>query len=471
MTAIINIAGIDRSENIIPSSVNLQRAITSQVDTLSFTVVRKGGALSGGYKPSLVDTVVLIDNGTTIFGGQIVQIDESVDGADTEIFDVSCKDFSFDMDRFLVVGTYENLSVNDIIDDINTSFLPTGYNLDNVDCPTVIRYASFNYEYPTKVFQQLADLTQSDWYVDENKNIFFFLKEAIPAPFNLTDTNENYYYNSLKIKNDIKSIRNSIIVRGGKYVGNADSELLIADGTQTTFLQAYQYANIFVKVNSVSQTVGVDFQDDPADFDCLYNFIEEAVKFPEASKPALDDEIEVGGNPYIPVIVQVKNGLSILEYGEFQFKIIDPSINSKQGAIDRGRAELSQWANEISDGSFETKQSGLQVGQVINVSSTIRGINIDFVISRIATKMINGLEFEHSVTLMTTQTFGMIEFLQKLLLQKDKKDLEINPDELLETITLLADNFSFTDSITDVSSTTGPYVYGTAVMGFSTVSA
>ena len=472
MTAQIKIAGVDKSTSVVTESVNLVRALTSQVDTITFDVVRKGGVAGGGYKPTLLDTVEVLEDGVHIFGGQIVQIDEDVEGADVEIFHVSAKDYSFDMDRFLVIGTYENMTVNEIIDSINTSFLPGGYNLDNVNCPVTVRYASFNYELPTRVFQQLAELTNSDWYVNENKEIYFFTKTATPAPFNLTDTSENYYYNTLKIKNDLKSIRNSIIVRGGKYLGNLTSEKQLADGETTKFLQAYQYNSVFVKLNTVSQTVGIDFIDDPALFDCLYNFQEKAVIFPDGSKPALDDELEVGGLPYIPVIVQVKDGNSIAEFGEFQFKINDASINSRQGAIDRARAEMVQWAQEVSDGVFNTKEPGLQVGQKINVSSTIRGLSQNYVISRINTRMTNGNEFAHSITLMTTQTYGVIEFLQKLLLDKVKKDLEINPNELVESINNLDDNFTFTDSIDSISGGTGPYLYGsTAICGFCVASA
>lgn len=470
MTAIIKINGVDKSEFVTPESVNIQRAITSQVDTITFDITRSGGVAGAGYKPSQLQSVEVIENGVTIFGGQIVQIDEEVDADSVETFHISAKDYSYDMDRFLIIGTYENMTVDDIIDSINTNFLPAGYDISNVNCPIVIRYASFNYEITSSVFQQLAELTNSDWYVDENKKIFFFTKQATPAPFDLTDDNKKYYYNSLKIKNDLKSLRNSIIVRGGKYVGNATSEKQIADGTTTRFLQAYQYDSVFVKVNGASKTIGIDFIDDPATVDVLYNFQEKAVIFPDASKPADTDEVEVGGNPYIPVIVQVKNSASIAQFGEFQFKIIDSSINSRQGAVDRARMEMVQWAQEVSDGTFETNQSGLQVGQKINVLSVIRGINQNYIISRIATRLTNGKEFKHTVTLMTTQTYGMIEFLQKLLLNKAKKDFEINPNELIESIVSMDDEMTFTDTVTFLAPTTAPYYYGTAICGFSTCS-
>lgn len=461
MTAQIKINGIDRSNNVDPNSVNLQRAMTSQVDTLSFDVIRSGGAISGGFKPDVNDEVEVLEDGTTIFGGVIIKVSSTVDADKVETFNCECKDYSFQMDQKLVVGTYENMTVDDIIADIKTKWLGPAYDLTNVDCPKVVTYIIFNYELVSKVFQQLAELTGYDWYVDQDKKIYFFEKLAISAPFDLTDDNENYYYNSLKITQDIKSLRNSIVVRGGEYLGNEMSEKIIADGVETTFKQAYKYSDVYVKVNTVAQTVGIDYIDDPSLFDCLYNFQEKSVIFPEASKPANGDEVEVGGLPNLPVVIKAVNTASIGHYGEFEYKIIDSTINSKQGARERAQAEIRQYANELSDGTFETKKPGLNVGQKINIQSTIRGINQDYIISRISSKLTNGLEFKHSITLMTSQTYGVIEFFQNLLIEKDKKII-INPDEILEYITAINDSFGMTDSVSASTGGAGPYLWDDA---------
>ncbi len=461
MTAQIKINGIDRSNNVDPNSVNLQRALTSQVDTLSFAVIRHGGAVAGGFKPDVNDEVEVIENGTTIFGGVIIKVDSTVDGQKVETFTCETKDYSFQMDQKLVVSTYKNMTVNAIIADIKTRFLGPEYDITNVNCTRLVTYIIFNYELPSKVFQQLAELTGYDWYVNENKEIYFFEKKAITAPFNLTDDNENYYYNSLKITQDIKSLRNSIVVRGGEYLGNATSEKIIADGVETTFKQAYRYSDVYVKVNGVAQTLGLDYIDDPALFDCLYNFQEKSVIFPEASKPSATDEIEVGGLPNLPVVIKVVNTQSIGQYGEFQYKIIDSTINSKQGARERAQAEIRQYGYQLSDGTFETKKPGLQVGQKINIQSDIRGINTDYIISRISSRLVNGLEFKHSVTLMTAQTYGVIEFFERLLMEKDKK-IVINPDEILEYVTAINDLFGMTDSMTIVAGGAGPYLWDDA---------
>jgi len=415
-------------------------------------------ANSSGYKPALADAVEILEDGISIFGGQIVDLAESVNGL-VEYVDINAKDYAFDMDKKLVVEVFESMTVDDIIADIKASYLDSGYDLTNVDCPVTINYIAFNYEYPSKCLQQLAQITNYDWYVDSTKKIYFFLKGSPISPFNLDDTGGKYIYNSLKISKDIKNLRNSIIVRGGTYEGNTVTEEFEADGDQITFFQAYKYTNVTVAVNGASKTVGVDNVDDPTSFDVLYNFEEKSVKFPTASKPTSGQIVTVTGNPQIPVVTKLTNSASIAEFGEFQYKIVDKSISSKSAARDRARAEITAWALEINEGSFNTHETGLEVGQVINVQSTLRSIDEDYIISRISSKLDSPTRFIHMITLVTSQTYGMVEFLQKLMMDKDKQ-ITIASDEVLDSVIGLDDEIIVDDSIALIDGAVGkPYKY------------
>ena len=452
MAIILEINDTDRSSEVNWTSLSLTRALTSQVDTMTFELKR---ANSSGYKPVLNDKVEILEDSVLVFGGQIVSFDEQVDGL-VETMKITCKDFSFDMDKKLVVKTYEDMTVTDIIADINTYFLPAGYTVTNAVCPTIIKYIAFNYELPTKCLQQLAQITDYDWYVDEAKNIYFFQKGSQSAPFELTDTNANYIYNSLKISQDIRNIRNSIIVRGGTYQGDVFNENQVADGDTAVFTYGYRYSNIDVKVNGVTQTVGIDFINDPLDYDCLYNFQEKAVKFPDTSKPPAGQLVEVSGNPHIPVVTKLLDSASITEFGEFQYKIVDKSIGSKDAARDRARAELAGWADQVNEGQFSTYRTGLKVGHKIHIQSDNRNIDEYYIISRIASKMHTPTQMVHTCTLVTKQTYGVIEFLQNLMIQKDK-EIEIAADEVLDLVLQMIEQCRVLDGITSVTTKSGPY--------------
>lgn len=463
---------VDRATKVSPETLNLQRVLTSQVDSVNFDITRKGGAASGGFKPALLDRVEIMDGSQVLFGGQITSMNSRVvDASDIETFSCTALDYSYDMNRHLVTHTFEGETIKDIIQWIADNILPTGYTTTNVVCSTVAASISFNYEYPTACLTQLASLVNYDWYVDGDKNIYFFEKSTVPAAFDLTDTSGNYYFNSLVLKDNLTSIRNSITVRGGEYIGQARTESQEADGEAAVYTQGYRYSDVTVTVNSVSKTVGIDNLNDPTLYDCLYNYQEKLIRFPDATKPTAGQIIEVGGSPHIPVLVRVIDADSINEFGEFEFKIVDKSISTRQEARERAQAELVGYAGEVNEGSFETMTAGLDVGQQINIQSTIRGTDTDYVISRIITTLVNGQQFKHSVTLMTTRTYGMIEFLLSLLTAQDKA-IVISPNEVFGTIRAVEDNMALGDSLAAPSTSSPPYKWNTGttplVWGFGT---
>lgn len=468
----IVIDGTDRSVNVDPDTFNLTRALTSQVDTASFRITREGGQAGGGYKPSLMEEVYIWENERVIFGGVITDINERLLGGEVEAFDVQCKDFTHDMDRFLVVRAYEGETIGDIIADIVANVLPDGYTTTHVDCDIVVASVAFNYELPSRCFQQLAELVNYDWYVDYEKGVHFFEKSATPAPFDLTDDNGKYYVDSLLLRSNLTNIRNVITVRGGEYLGEEFSESFIADGEANLYPVGYRYDSIVVTVNATPITVGIDNLNDPNLYDALYNFQEKFIRWRQATKPALDDVVQVTGLPYLPILVRVQDNASVAEYGAFEYKIVDKAISSKQEARDRAEAELTAWAASTKEGGFDTVEPLLDVGQQINISSTLRGLDQDYIISRIvSTLRPNGRQYLHTVTLVTTKTYGMVEFLIALLRQRDK-DIVINQNEVFGTIRTMSDEVEMADTLGTPVETSPPYLYGTtAICGFSTCSA
>lgn len=487
MSIKITIETVDRTSDIDVNSVRLNRTKTSQSSSLSFDVIRED---QSAYKPSVDDEVSItdIDGTTVLFAGRLVALEENIQNGNVEVISCTCQDYTYDMDALFVKQIYEDMTVAQIIEDIKDTIL-TGFTTTNVVCDVTVSYISFNYEQPSKCIQQLADLVGYEWFVDNNKDINFFSRSSEVAPFNLDDTAGKYYIDSLKIKRDIKNLRNKITVRGGTFLGASFTETTIADGNQVTFLQAYGYSSVVVTVATVSKTVGIDNIDDPADFDCLYNFQEKAVKFRSDNKPTSTQAVAVSGNPHLPVIVSVLDSASAGVFGIREYKVIDNSINTKQGARDRARAELISYAQTLNEGQFVTNIGGLRPGQIININSAIRSYDEDFVISKISSSIRNPSEFVHTVSLVTTKTFGVIEFLQMLLMQKDK-EIKIDENEVIDNVFNFSDDFTFSDDMTigGISALTyqwtsglNPlvwnfgvwglqYTYDSALYGFSTYS-
>lgn len=308
----------------------------------------------------------------------------------------------------------------------------------------------FNYEQGSAAVKEVAEAVGNDWYVDPNRVLYFYQPASISAPFSLTDTSANFIWNSLNINRDVSTIKNQVYVRGGEYQGSSTDFDVEADGVALNYRSPYRIKNLTVTVAAVAKTVGVDNLDDPASFDCLYNYQEKTLKFKVATKPTAGQTVRMTGNPMIPVIVKKGDPTSIATYGIFEFAIIDKSIVTQQAARDRATAELRNYRNNLLEGSFRTTTSGLRAGQTININNTIHGINESFVIKSLTFTCRSFETFFYEASLVSTRTFGIIEYLLGLL-RDQKKQIQINDNEVVDLVQEITETITIADSWTQKS--------------------
>lgn len=354
---------------------------------------------------------------------------------------------------YTFVHAHGSIGLEISFDDLRTISGSEGFYLDNVPEIGTVQYGSFNYEPASQVFQQLAELFVADWFVDYDRILHFFVKGAVTAPFGLTDSNGKFFPDTLKINNSTDQIRNAIYVRGAEYEGSPSFEEQKADGTALVYKFGYRYSNYTIKVNGATKTVGLDNIDDPTTVDCLYNFSEKAIKFKTATKPAVGDTIRIDGNPFLPLLVLSEDTASIAAYGRHEIHIVDKTIVTKEAGKQRAVAELNNWASKIVEGSFDTNETALRVGQQININSAFLGLNADYIINRITLTMREPTgTMRSSVSLVTTKTFGMVDFLRSLIIKKDK-EITVNPNEVLDKVVNVYDDVTITDIVAVGSST------------------
>jgi hypothetical protein len=249
-------------------------------------------------------------------------------------------------------------------------------------------------------------------------------------------------------------------VRGGEYkktiAEGSAQDIFIADGTQKVFPLSYKYDNITVKDNSTVNTVGTDQQSNPASVDVLYNFDEKFIKYSNA--PTSGHTIKIFGDAYIPIIAQVRDQISIATYGEYQAAVIDKSITSINEAQTRAQTELKKYSESVYEASFKTVQIGLKVGQQIRVSSALRGVDKTFKINKITGKVRDGSSMEYTVYLIAS---GQVSFTDIMvdLLNKDKKNITIAINEVLQRLEIFAETVTSSDAIS-TTKTSGPYKWG-----------
>lgn len=446
------INGTDRTDQLVKDSLDVQQILGAQRDTARFSYKKYGSKV---YTPAILDTVVVNNGATKIFGGRIVRISESfLNAADGLVYSMDCVDYSFDLDSLLVSQSYSSMTVNAIIADILTNY-GTGFTGTNVDCAITIGKVVFNQVPISQCLKRLADMVKFDWYVDPDKDIHFFSKYTNTAPFNLTDTSGNYIINSLERKIDGSQIANQIKVRGGEYEASTYQDIITVNGnTQATFKLPYKFSNLTVQLDTgggyVSKTVGIDFVDDFTTKDVLYNYNDQTIKF--ASALADGNKIKFAGNPKVRVLAIASDGTSIVTYGLKEKIIQDDTIEELTTARKRAIAELSAYKDQQNEGRFDTYTSGLRAGMVINLNSSRRTANVDFIIRSVRFKPFKPDTYAYSVELVTTKKYDLTELLQSLL---QPANLQSGDSETVETIKTDLATITVVETITAVS--TSPY--------------
>jgi len=322
----------------------------------------------------------------------------------------------------------------------------------------IISQVTFNRLNVSQCIETIADLLKYSWYVDADKDIHFFAENEEVAPFNLTETGGNHAWESLKIIQDFSQLKNQIYVIGGEYEGESRSESYVADGEQKQFPLAYKYSTL-TRVRIVGDTdltVGIDGEDEEADYDVFWNPKQKYLRFKDSNYPDADDVVEITGIPLFQVFVKVPDIASIAEYGLYEFKIKDTNLTSRQDAINRGIVELEAYADSIEEGSFTTDTYGLRSGQTITI--TVGDTDEDFIIQSVSMNMKTPFEGQWSVKVATVKTLGIIRFLQRYLKIED----EITEGETLLELMEFADTSEVSASIQSITTRAHPYLYADA---------
>ena len=445
MNVIVKINNSDKTNLIDWESFGIEDNINEQPNLCNFTIKVYEGQ---NFKPMISDIVEVYDDVLKIFGGKIIRVGSSSSG-DLNFYDVEAKDYTLDLDRILVTERFDDKTGDEIVAFIVSNYLiGAGVTFANSNCPIPISVIVCDQTSISKCLTELCELLNYSWYIDYDKDIHLFAKNDKPAPFNLSDADDNNYIrDSLVVDSDLSQLRNVVIIEGGEITSDYPRiSTQVGNGNKKSFATDYKFADKpTVKVGGVVVNVGVDFLDNDTGFDCLWNFNEKYIRF--INPPANNAVIEISGRYLIPIMVQVEDESSISEFGRFEFSKVDKNIKSAEEAKMYGEAQLGAYAFTIREGAFRTYESGLSSGQTIQVNLTNRNIAEGFLIMRVSLKMLTASHGEWTAELATMRTLGIISFLQKLLIDQRKK-ITLNEDVVLKKYYVLNETANVAEDIT-----------------------
>lgn len=223
--------------------------------------------------------------------------------------------------------------------------------------------------------------------------------------------------------------------------GNVVREVLTVPDPDSFTVQAVTgqtSGDIFSKFDT-TKTDGIEGLVDETTVDYVYNSNAQSVKATTSEDTLTETEfIRFQYNPRFKVQYQYTdtasvNALKAAGLGDGIFDLDtynDSNIDSQALAIQIAQAQVQEFSNPIISGGFKTDKSGLRSGQIININDSNRSSTYsgEFLIQKVTLKQRGGEFFDYfeSNVKFGSTLFGVMEFFQKLLAQKNR--LEINAD-------------------------------------------
>lgn len=457
----LTIGGVDRSSCLSANSLNIVDGSNEAPSTATFDFIDRDSLGT----PDGDEEVIITLNGEKIFGGYTVKPTGKDNGGGNITWSIECVDYNRVLDRRLVVESFVGMTDKQIIQSIVNNYCSgTGITTTNVSEGVTINQITFNYVPPSECITQIARLTGYNWFLDYNKDIHYFPLTTTTAPFNITDGTQ---VKGLQLSKNSISIRNRVYVRGGKYLSDNFTYSVVADGEAIAWVLPDKPHEFTLTEDSVSKTVGIKNIDDPLSFDYLLNFQEKYIEIASGTPPAQGTVLTMVYKYEIPILVALEDRASIDDIGVFEYAIFDPKISTIQQARDRATAELTDYANKLIDGSFNTYVSGFRAGQYIHIDRDDFGVDDDYLVQSVTFKSIGGGNYYYTVSIASAETIGMIRFLIRLI-ENNKNFLDISSDEVVdELFQIPTDSVTVGDESLDITSENPPFLFDSAKFGFS----
>ncbi|HUX77311.1 MAG TPA: hypothetical protein VMY40_11790, partial [Anaerolineae bacterium] len=217
MAETLTIGGVDRTTNLYRDSLRIEQAAGEFTAVCSF----KLNDLDSSLGIQTRDAVTVTDNGTTLFAGEVVDIDYDLLSLALpgRRMSIRCQDYNILVEEAVVDGeeAYSAQADSAIIADLFGSYradIDAVTYVSTLDASMTITFQDVSLR------QALADIcsrTGGRWYVDEAMALHYFAAEANVCVWWLSDSPDevdSFPYQSLKERLSASTIVNRVLVVG-----------------------------------------------------------------------------------------------------------------------------------------------------------------------------------------------------------------------------------------------------------------
>lgn len=261
----------------------------------------------------------------------------------------------------------------DIVGELVNTYLPTFYDSGSISglSAVVISYIAFTGDNLRQALQKVVNLTRKEYGVTPDKKVYYRpAGGGTTYAYKLSETPDGVTTYPLRGKPvyDIDSIdlRNKIRVVGGWTYSEIVTDSWSGNGSNKIFSLTHKPSVVInVTVSGVDQHVGIDFVDDPADFDVLVNYDTAKLKFTVA--PASFAPIVCYYRYNVRPDVTVEDSASVAAIGMTLWAptLRDDSLSGTADAAAAGSAYLAQQGTTLYRAQLTTVHSGTAGGTIV----------------------------------------------------------------------------------------------------------
>lgn len=468
MALTLTISGVNFLPQYLSGTAQVTNLIQNQGDTMQMTIIQKAGQPA----PNAGGEIIFKDGSRFLFGGFITQLTPTEHGKGAMIeWQIEATDYTYILINKSAQSSYVSQTLAFIVNDLVSTNVDAGYSMSTAGVATgpTITTIGFNHITLRKCFENLAALTGYIWYVDYAKVVHFFSPTLAPSsPEIFNDTIKNHQ--SVTVSADGTQVRNDITVLGGTQESNDYTENILGDAVATSWvLSSIVVTMVSISLNGVSKAFGVG----PADADTGNYFMwtpsGNSIRLAAGSStPGTSDQIEVVYTRALPIIVEVKDPLSIsalaaIEGGDgiHSYTITDTTIVSLDQARAEAQQELALYSVPLVTIEVVTRTSLLTnpthffaAGQAIQAQFPSWGINAltTYIIQQMVTTLTEGasgaIEYYYDIT-FGGRLLGVTNFLQALAEPETPVDISGEVSTVFapsETITVVETFLTGTDN-------------------------
>ena len=388
----LTIAGVDRSDQVLWQTLERVSVLSSQVDTLQFSMRLTDAQLSSIPKPT--QEVILEIAGVREFGGIIVNAPREFLGDSRTgeiVVQITAQDYQTLLNRRLATRTYQNQNAGAIVSDLVG--IVGGFNLANVQSGPLVADWRVNYQPLGDAIEDLAKTVGYEWWIDYYKNVYFRQPANPNAPWDLIEDSSPPYvasapYGNLTYIDDVSQIRNLVYVKGATVQSNLVQQRVTGDGITRVFGltlgQRIVRGSLTMSIDGVAQTVGEKNQIDPGLVSWLVDYENRVVEATSGTPtPANGASIVFQYRYESTILINARDNESINTYGIWESIVVNEDIKDRSVAIQVAKAALNDQAWPEIGLTYTTTRPGLAVGQVQRVNIPRLGISGDFLIREV----------------------------------------------------------------------------------------